>query len=67
MENTEFRSKHPSDVYFWIIKVFESCETARQIRNARKLIWSYEKIYGKSMTRQLLAKFNLCEINILKS
>lgn len=67
MENLEFRSNHPGDVYYWIIKVFKSCKTATQIRNAKKLIWNYEKIYKNSMTDLLLVKYNLYENNILNS
>lgn len=34
-------SKHYGDVYRWIIKVIESCETPEQDKTARKLIGLY--------------------------
>jgi hypothetical protein len=39
------RSNHYGDVSEWIISVFESCVTTQQMMCARKLIYSFERMF----------------------
>ena len=37
------KSTNKHDVYEWIEKVIDSCETYAQARSVRSLIWNFEK------------------------
>lgn len=36
-------SKHPMDIYMWVKKVIQSCETTNQLTSAYKLVSLYQK------------------------
>jgi hypothetical protein len=53
-------SKHPGDIYLWIINVIESCETLAQLSVADRLIYNFiqraDNDWIKDMARALNTK-----------
>jgi len=53
-------SKHPGDIYLWIINVIESCETLAQLSVADRLIYNFiqraDNDWTKDMARALSIK-----------
>jgi hypothetical protein len=53
-------SKHPGDIYLWIINVIESCENLSQLAIADKLIYIFnqraDNDWVKDMARALSIK-----------
>ena len=41
----EKRSTNKYDVYEWVVKVINGCETTKQYLSARKLIYLFDNIY----------------------
>ena len=53
-------SRHPGDIYLWIINVIESCETLAQLSVADRLIYNFiqraDNDWIKDMARALNTK-----------
>jgi len=53
-------SRHPGDIYLWIINVIESCETLAQLSVADRLIYNFiqraDNDWTKDMARALSIK-----------
>jgi hypothetical protein len=44
-------SKHPGDIFNWVLKVIESCETVHQLQAARNLVYCFDKMNVSSIAQ----------------